>query len=322
MQELRVAELTPGSRVEGHFLVVRKDLRNGANAGRYLDCTLCDITGRRVPARVWDKAEEIAAQFAVGDVVLVKGLATSYRGELQIQVKAVQREEGADATRFLPRSAKDPAELERRLDEVIASVSNPFLSELLGRLFGEEDFRRLFFTAPGAKALHHAYIAGLAEHTVEVVAICERVAEVFPQLDRELLLAAAVLHDIGKIEELSWSAAFDYTDAGGLVGHIVLGEQRVSREVEQIEGFPPDLKLRLSHMILSHHGTREFGSPVEPATAEAIALHHAEDLGAKVNLFLSHINAGREQGKRWTERHFLLGRQLYVGPGEEGGEEA
>jgi 3'-5' exoribonuclease len=316
MQEQRVAELTPGSRVEGHFLVVRKDLRNGANAGRYLDCTLCDTTGRRVPARVWDRAEEIAAQFAVGDVVLVKGLATSYRGELQIQVKAVRREEGADPTRFLPRSAKDPAELERPIDEVIASITNPFLSELLHRLFGEESFRHLFFTAPGAKALHHAYIAGLAEHTVEVLAICERVAEVFPQLDRDLLLAAAVLHDIGKIEELSWSAAFDYTDAGGLVGHIVLGERRVSREVEQIEGFPPDLKLRLSHMILSHHGTREFGSPVEPATAEAIALHHAEDLDAKINLFLTHISAGREQGKRWTERHFLLGRPLYIGPPE------
>jgi 3'-5' exoribonuclease len=155
---------------------------------------------------------------------------------------------------------------------------------------------------------------------VEVLAICERVAEVFPQLDRDLLLTAAVLHDIGKIEELSWSAAFDYTDAGSLIGHIVLGERRVLREVEQIEGFPLDLTLRLSHMILSHHGTKEFGSPIEPATAEAIALHHAEDLGAKVNLFLGQISAGRDQGRRWTERHFLLGRPLYIGPPESGEE--
>ncbi len=316
MQEQRVAELTPGNPVEGHFLVVRKDLRNGANAGRYLDCTLCDITGQRVPARVWDKAEEMAGQFAVGDVVLVKGLATSYRGELQIQVKGVRREEGIDPAQFLPRSAQDPAVLEQRVEAVIGSITDPHLRELLLRLFADESFRRLFFTAPGAKALHHAYIAGLAEHTVEVLAICERVAEVFPQLDRDLLLTAAVLHDIGKIEELSWSAAFDYTDAGSLIGHIVLGERRVLREVEQIEDFPLDLKLRLSHMILSHHGTKEFGSPIEPATAEAIALHHAEDLGAKVNLFLGQITAGRDQGRRWTERHFLLGRPLYIGPPE------
>jgi 3'-5' exoribonuclease len=184
-------------------------------------------------------------------------------------------------------------------------------------LFRDQEFRKRFLTAPGAKALHHAYIGGLIEHTAEVVELCEKVCEVFPQLDRDLLLASAIIHDVGKMEELSWQTAFEYTDEGQLLGHLVLGERLVLARANEIEGFPEELKLRLSHMILSHHGTAEFGSPKTPMTAEAIALHHAEDLGAKINMFLGQIEAAREKGRRWTERHFLLGRSLYVGDVEE-----
>ncbi len=318
MIEQRVVDLIPGSPVEGRFLVVRKELRQGGRAGVYLDCTLCDATGR-VSAKVWDKANEIAEWFQQGDVVRVKGVAETFRGELQVRIESVRPvpEDETDRANYLPRSAKDSAELERRLAEVTASLINPFLQDLVTELFKDGDFRTRFFTSPGAKSLHHAYIGGLAEHTCEVMELCLRVADVFPQLDRDLLLAAAILHDIGKIEELTWTTAFDYSDPGLLIGHIVLGEQRVLQEIAKYPDFPEELKLRLSHMLLSHHGVKEYGSPIEPMTAEAIALHHAEDLDAKVNLFLGKISEARDQGKRWTERHFLLNRSLYAGPKEE-----
>lgn len=318
MSSQKIADLSPGNAVEGRFLVVRKEVRQGGRAGVYLDLTLCDATGR-VPARVWDNAAEVAEGFEQGDVVEANGMAETYRGELQLRlerVKAVPPEE-ASPSDFLPRSQKDLSALERRLAEVVRSIGDPHLRELATGFFREAEFRRDFFLAPGAKALHHAYIGGLAEHTCEVVELCLKVAELFPRLDRELLLAAAILHDIGKMEELSWETAFDYTDVGQLVGHIVLGERRVREGMDRIEGFPEEMKLRLSHILLSHHGTREFGSPVVPMTAEAIALHHAEDLDAKVNLFLTNITAAREQGRRWTERHFLLNRAFYVGREEE-----
>lgn len=318
MAEQRVADLAPGSPVAGRFLVVRKELRQGGRAGLFLDCTLCDATGR-VSAKVWDRAAELNEQFQQGDVVAVRGLAETYRGELQLRLEAVRLvpAESVDRSQFLPRSTKDPALLRRQLTDVTASLENPQLRQLVTAVFSDPELDAHFFTAPGAKSLHHAYIGGLAEHTCEVVELCLCVAQVFPQLDRDLLLAAAILHDLGKLDELSWDTAFDYTDQGLLLGHIVMGEARVRRAMEAIPEFPEDLKLRLSHMLLSHHGTKEYGSPVEPMTAEAIALHHAEDLDAKVNLFLGNINHARDQGRRWTERHFLLNRSFYVGPGDE-----
>jgi 3'-5' exoribonuclease len=311
---MRVVDFEPNKAVESTLLVVRKELRQGGRAGQFLDLTLCDPTGR-IPARVWDNAPAIADRFEVGDVVRVSGMAETYRNELQLRIDEIDplAPDQADPSEFLPRGTKDPEALEARLAEAVKSIENTHLRELLVGLFRDAELRQRFRTAPGAKALHHAYIGGLLEHTVEVVELCEKVAEVFPALDRDLLLTAAVLHDVGKTQELSWETAFDYSDEGQFLGHLVLGERMVRERADQIEGFPEDLKLLLSHTILSHHGTAEFGSPKLPMTAEAVALHHAEDLGAKVNMFLGQIETAREQGRRWTERHFLLGRSLYVG---------
>jgi 3'-5' exoribonuclease len=316
---VRIVDLEPGSEFDCVLLVARKELRQGGRAGYYLDLTLCDPTGR-VAAKVWDNAASMAERFEAGDVVRVSGMAETYRNELQLRLQHIEAlaPDEAKASDFLPQSQKDPKEMESRVAETVKSLTNPHLKELLLGLFHDQDFRTRFRTAPGAKALHHAYIGGLLEHTVEVVELCERVAEVFPELDRDLLMAAAILHDIGKMEELSWTAAFDYTDEGNLVGHLVLGDRLVQERANGIEGFPKELKLQLSHLILSHHGTGEFGSPKAPMTAEAIALHHAEDLDAKVNMFLGRIREAREKGQRWTERHFLLGRPLYAGEVEPG----
>jgi len=318
MSAQRIRDLSPNSQVEGRYLVLRKELRQGGRAGFFLDLTLCDSTGR-VPAKVWENASAISERFQQGDVVEVTGVAETYRDELQLRLTNLRplSPEEIDPTEFLPRSDKDLDALERRLADLVKSVGNTHLRELLLALFRDQDFRRSVCTAPAAKALHHSYIGGLLEHTVEVAELCEKVAELFPQLDRDLLLAGAILHDIGKLDELSWQTAFDYTDQGHLLGHLVLGDRRVRQEADGIEGFPEELKLLLSHLILSHHGVYEYGSPKLPMTAEAIALHHAEDLDAKVNLFLGQIGQARDQGRRWTERHFLLGRPLYVGPSDE-----
>ena len=310
----RIADLKPGEQVEGRFLVARKELRQGGRAGFFLDLILCDPTGR-VSAKVWENARQLSEEFAQGDVVAVAGLAERFREEVQVRVddlRPVPPEE-ADPTEFLPRSAKDLDALERRLAEVVKSLANEHLRELLVAMFRDPEFRCRFRTAPGAKVLHHAYVGGLLEHTVEVVEICLKVCDIFPALDRDLLLAGAIVHDVGKLEELTWTTAFDYTDEGNLLGHLVLGERMVRERADRIEGFPEELKLMLSHLILSHHGVAEFGSPKAPSTAEAIALHHAEDLDAKVNMFLTEIGAARDQGRRWTERHFLLHRPLYAG---------
>jgi len=321
---MRIADLEPGKKFDSVLLVARKELRQGGRAGFFLDLTLCDSTGR-VPAKVWENAAALAEGFQAGDVVRVAGMAETYRNELQLRLERIEAlpPEEAEPSEFLPSSKKDLDALESRLAEVVKSIENSYLRELLLGLFRDQEFRKRFRTAPGAKLLHHAYIGGLLEHTAEVVELCDRAVEVFPELDRDMLLTAAILHDIGKTEELSWHTAFEYTDDGQLLGHLVLGERMVRERAEQIEGFPEDLKLRLSHLILSHHGTGEFGSPKPPMTAEAIALHHAEDLDAKINMFLGQIGAAREKGQRWTERHFLLKRALYVGDadGEESPEE-
>ena len=318
---MNIADITPQTRVSGHYLVLRKEVRQGGRAGSFLDLTLCDATGR-VSAKVWDNAAAISEQFQQGDVIEVSAAAETYRDELQLRLEKIRAlsPDEANPSDFLPRSGKDLAALERGLAETVKSIENPHLHALLLNLFKDPDFRRDFVTAPAAKALHHSYIGGLLEHTTEVVELCGKVVEVFPALDRDLLIAGAILHDIGKLEELSWQTSFEYTDRGQLLGHLVMGEQRMRLEADRIEGFPEHLRLLLSHMILSHHGVYEYGSPKLPMTAEAIALHHAEDLDAKVNMFLGQIAVAREQGRKWTERHFLLQRALYAGPGEGEGE--
>jgi len=315
---MRIIDFEPGKPVDAMLLVTRKQLRQGGRAGVFLDLTLCDSTGR-IPAKVWENAAAIAEGFDEGDVIAVRGLAETYREELQLRIEHIKTisPEDADASDYLPRSNKDLKALEASLADTVKSIRNPHLNQLLMDIFRDGDFRKRFCAAPGAKALHHAYIGGLLEHTMEVVQLCEKVVDIFPELDRDLLMAAAILHDVGKTDELSWRTAFDYTDEGQLLGHLVLGERFVRDRMEQIEDFPEELKLRVSHLILSHHGVAEFGSPKAPMTAEGIALHHAEDLGAKVNMFLGQLATAREKGKRWTERHFLLGRSLYVGDAAE-----
>jgi 3'-5' exoribonuclease len=233
---------------------------------------------------------------------------------------------------YLPQSSQNVARLTARLRELLFSMSNPHLRALVECFLIDEEFVRKFTTAPAGIKQHHAYHAGLIEHVVTLLTIAERIVDLYPDLDRDLLLTGIFLHDIGKVDELSYDRAFGYTDEGQLVGHLVMGVEMLREKVELTadltgEPFPAELLLRLKHMIVSHHGTHEFGSAKLPMTLEAIALHYLDSLDAKVHAFTREIRDDPFRESSWTPFHPNLGRRLFKGspvanPGLANGEQA
>ncbi|MGM0494007.1 MAG: 3'-5' exoribonuclease YhaM family protein [Armatimonadota bacterium] len=310
-----VAELQVGERIVGTYATRSKSLASfKSKPGQYLSLTLADATGQ-ITARMWDDAEEAAALFSEGDAVTVRAVVEEYRGQKQLvieKLKAAEQKE-MDAADLVPASRRDVDELRDRLLEIVASVSNPHLKALLDEFFGDPDFVDCFCRAAGAKALHHSHLGGLLEHTIGVLEVLETVARVHPELDRDLLMAGGLLHDLGKVTELECRASIEYTDTGRLVGHTVLTDRMVNKAIDRIEGFPEELANRLTHLLLSHHGQREYGAPVLPMTAEACALHYADNLDAHVQYFGQVIADGQATGSRWSDYQRLFERYIYVG---------
>ncbi|MFP4249244.1 MAG: 3'-5' exoribonuclease YhaM family protein [Armatimonadota bacterium] len=310
-----VAELEVGERIIGTYAARSKSLASfKSKPGQYLSLTLADATGQ-ITARMWDDAEEAAALFSEGDAVTVRAVVEEYRGQKQLvieKLKAAEQKE-MDAADLVPASQRDVDELRERLLEIVASVSNPHLKALLDEFFGDPDFVDCFCRAAGAKALHHSHLGGLLEHTIGVLEVLETVARVHPELDRDLLMAGGLLHDLGKVTELECRASIEYTDTGRLVGHTVLTDRMVNKAIDRIEGFPEELANRLTHLLLSHHGQREYGAPVLPMTAEACALHYADNLDAHVQYFGQVIADGQAAGSRWSDYQRLFERYIYVG---------
>ena len=311
-----VKDIKEGEQVRELFLVGGK-AQLTSNAGKpYLNLALRDRTGQ-LEGRVWDRAEEIGRRFDRDDIVEVGGTAIQYQGRIQLKVHDVQKVEGAkpDLGDFLPVTKRGIDPLWRQLRELVDGVSDDCLRKLLDGVFPDPpatDMARRFRQAPGGKSLHHDYIGGLLEHTVSVAAICRFLASHYEGVDGGLLVAGALLHDIGKVEELSYEGTFDYTDEGRLLGHIYMGAEWVSRACEKIAGFPPERKMLLTHMILSHHGELEYGSPRRPKTLEAILLHFVENMDAKSNAFTEAMEDLRE-GARWTEYNRMFERYLFSG---------
>jgi 3'-5' exoribonuclease len=325
MPKQMIADLDPNERVSSCFVVTERSLAPFKNkAGNYLSVTLSDRSGS-IPGRAWDRAEQLAERFKVNEVVWVEGRVDEYRGTRQVIIEDLSPcEEGAfDRADFLPATKRDVEDLLAQLLEFMAQVRNPYLKTLLESFFGDEEILRAFGEAPGAKTLHHSHVGGLLEHTVAVVRILCVVQELHPELNRDLLVAAGLLHDIGKLWELSVGTAIEYTDIGRLVGHIVLTDREVRQRINEIPGFPPELDNQLNHILLSHHGQKEYGAPIVPMTAEACALHYADNLDAHVQHFNQVIEQGQTSGNRWTEYQKLFDRYLYIGSrGAEAAEEA
>ncbi|HLF03404.1 MAG TPA: HD domain-containing protein [Anaerolineales bacterium] len=310
-----VRELKPGDRITGFYIVRHKQLEpfRDRSRGQFLTLLLSDRTGSAL-ARVWEGAPELADTFEQGETVKVQGDVELYMDRLQIIILKLRP---ASADEYDLRDFQ-PA-TEKNVDEMLAAVQNAAnriqhaqLNALARHFYDDPEFLRLFSAAPAARRVHHAYLGGLLEHTVEVLELCETILRLYPALNTDLLLTGALLHDIGKVREYRWDKDIEYTDEGQLVGHINISDEMAARAMAQIGGFPDELAWRVRHMILSHHGRYEWGSPRRPQTLEAMALHQIEELDAQVNRFQT-LLANRPEGEAWTPFDRRLGRSLYAG---------
>ncbi len=307
-----LAALSEGQAVDEVYLLARKQVFTTKGGKPYGALRLADQSGE-VEAKLWEQAEELLGPVAPGMAVRVAGRVQVYNGQTQLVLTALCAQPQVDPSQFLPASPHTAAELWERLETTRAGVREPHIKRLLKVFFEDPEFRRAFERAPAAKAAHHAYVRGLLEHTASVAGLALLVAGHYPHLDRDLLLAGALLHDIGKTEELVLGPPLDYSDAGRLEGHVVLGVRMLDARLTRLKGFPPALAGQLRHMLISHHGTEEFGSPQKPKTAEALALHQVDDLDAKTAMVREAIAAGNGEA-RWSSFHRLLERHIYTGP--------
>jgi 3'-5' exoribonuclease len=309
-----IADIKPGDSVEQPFLVREKHLRTQRNGAFYIDLELMDKTGS-VPAKMWDATQVLFETFDEDDFILVKARSETYRRALQLVVTAIQRIEPSevDVADFLPQTRKDIPTLLARLRKIADGIENPHLKALLAAFLGDREFAAAFQRAPAAVSMHHACLGGLLEHTVGVAELALLVAQAYPNVNRDMLVAGAVLHDIGKVQEFDYTRGFRYSDAGGLVGHLPLGVLMVERRARELEGFPGALLHQLHHLILSHHGEHEYGSPVLPATAEAVALHYIDNLDAKLSAFEQALLDDANAHTNWTEWSRIFDRKLFKG---------
>ena len=315
MPKQMVAELQPNQTVSSYFAVTQQSLVPFKNkSGEYLNLMLTDRSGS-VTARAWNEAERLAEICKVNAVVKIEGRVDEYQGKLQVIIEdAAPCAEGEYSRADLLECAdRDPAELLSELFGFVGQVQNPYLRQLLEGFFGDDTFLTAFAEGPGAKRQHHAFIGGLLEHTVSVVKLLSAVHELHPRLDRDLLIAGGLLHDIGKLAEFETTVAIEYTDIGRLVGHIVITDRWVREKIKAIPDFPPELDNKLNHVLLSHHGQKEYGAPIVPMTAEACALHYADNLDAHVQYFVREIEKGGQSGNSWTDYQRLFDRYLYIG---------
>jgi 3'-5' exoribonuclease len=310
-RELSLGELQEGQSVEAVFLLARKQIMTTKAGKPYGALRLADASGE-VEAKLWDQAGELLAPLCVGQAVRVAGRVQAYQGQMQLVLTSAAPEPGVDPARFLPKSPLDPGELWGHLGALKQAVQNKHLQRLLRAFFDDADFRREFERAPAAKAAHHAYLHGLLEHTVSVGQAALAIAGHYPHLERDLLLAGALLHDVGKVEELTIGPPLDYTDAGRLEGHVILGVRLVDNRLARLKNFPAGLAGHLRHLVVSHHGFEEFGSPQKPKLPEAMALHMIDDLDAKLFMFRAAREANGEGN--WSNFHRLLERHVYTGP--------
>jgi 3'-5' exoribonuclease len=310
MKSLYAADIHENQLVDAMFLVASKNHGVTKGGSSYLTLKLLDRSGE-IEGRVWDRADDLARGFDKNDFVRVRGQATLYQGKIQIRVQDVIRVEESNvaAEDFLPRSANDPEVMLAELQEILRAIKNPHLLALAEACFADDEMMRLLKQAPGAKTIHHPYLSGLLEHTLSLLKLILKVVENYRGVDVDMLLIGGFLHDIGKIYEFTFDRALDYTDAGQLLGHLVMEVELVTRKIETLPDFPADLALLVKHMLVSHHGAYEFGSPKLPQTLEAVILHSLDDLDGKIQA-IQHMPE-KAPGSKWTAFHRAYGRSFF-----------
>ncbi len=263
----------------------------------------------------WDPPRDAIDGVRAGDVVRVEGTVQDYKGDLQVKVSDIEvlDRKQYDASLFLPSTKRNTEEMYSKLLDIISRFQDEYLGRLLQTVFQDESFRNRLASAPAAKGWHHSYLGGLLEHIYDMSRLALEAAKVYPEVDGDLLMAGVLLHDVGKLQELSVTNHFEYSDRGRLLGHITLGMEFVSDYIRGIDGFPDDLEMKIKHMILSHHGQLEHGSPVLPMTVEALLLSYIDNMDAQVRGTLQVIERTDSTEGNWTEYVRLLDRFFYSG---------
>ena len=302
-----IETLREGERINEIYLCKSKQAALTKSGKPYDNVLLQDKTGT-LDAKIWDPGSVGIDEFDALDYIAVTGDVTSFQGNLQLSIKRVRKvgEGEYEPENYLPVSDKDIDEMYQEMMGYIASVKNPYLSRLLHMFFDDAAFAKAFKFHSAAKSVHHGFVGGLLEHTVSVTRNCNYFAQNYPFLNRDLLLTAAMFHDIGKLKELSTFPANDYTDAGQLLGHIMIGAEWIGEKIREIDGFPEVLANELKHCILAHHGELEYGSPKKPALAEALALSFADNLDAKMETVREVLAGVPENNLQWQGFNRLL----------------
>ncbi len=314
LKKIYVNQIRERDKIESIFLVRDKITAMAKNGKPYMTLKLMDCTGE-VEARIWDRVDEFSSCFAKDDFIQVNAKASVYMGKMQLVVQDLRQieEQSVVLADFLPVSQRDQAQMRQELDTLLDSITDPHIAALLRSFFDDGDFYKKYSLAPAAKGMHHVYLGGLLEHSLAVATLAVDIAPRYPQINRDLLIAGALLHDVGKVAELRYQRSFDYTDEGKLLGHIIIGVQMVEDRLRQLVDFPQDLSLLIKHLLLSHHGQYDFGSPKRPKFLEAVVLNFIDDLDSKINGIQTHIDKEPNREGNWTNYHRLYDRYFYKG---------
>ena len=312
MKNQFVNALQEGDYVNDYFVATRKDLRPKQSGGKFLGMVFQDRSGD-IGGGMWNNAAVVARLFEVGDVVNVRGRVSTYQNRLQIQVEQVlPLREGEFTADDLVSSSGNAKEDWNKLKALLETVQDPWLSKLNALFFADDEFIARFSQAAAGKKWHHEYRGGLVRHVYEMARIALTVCELYPELDRDMLLTGVFLHDIGKIDEMTHGLAVDYTTAGKLIGHLQIGGDILQEKVRQIPNFPEKHRLQLLHMVLSHHGEYQNGAPILPKTLEAIVLHHIDNLDAQTAAITRVVRETRERQQEWSEFLPLIDRVIWT----------
>ncbi len=297
--------------ITSSFIVSSKQVKPKKTGEPFLALTLCDRTGQ-IEAKMWDNVTEAISSVEQDDIVKIRGLVNKYNGRFQLTIHKVRRmsEDEVDYSDYLPKTTKDIDELWAKVAGFVSSFQDPHLKALLEAFMADPEIIQAYRTAPAAKTLHHAFIGGLLDHVVSLLSLCDLAVRNYPQLNRDLLLTGAFLHDIGKIYELSYSRSFSYTTRGQLLGHMIIELEMLHNKVALVPGFPEEMKVLIEHLIISHHGQYEFGSPKLPMFPEALMLHYLDDLDSKMESMRAHFEREAGLDSEWTSYNASLGRTL------------
>ena len=313
MKEFYISDCTRHENkiITSNFVVVSKQIKPKKTGEPYLALTLGDRSGQ-LEAKMWDNVEEVLNAFEQDDFLKIKGLVNKYKNRFQLTIHKLRRlgESEIEFSDYLPKTTRNIDELWQTLTDFVVSFQNPHLKLLVQAFMSDPEIAAAYRNAPAAKTLHHAYIGGLLDHVVSLFRSCDLVCRNYPYVNRDLLLTGVFLHDIGKIHELAYNRSFSYTTRGQLLGHMVIELEMLQAKLALVPDFPPELKTLLEHLIISHHGEYEFGSPKLPMFPEALLLHYMDDLDSKMEAMRAHFEREADLESPWSSYNASLGRPL------------